>query len=144
VLAGIAIYWTGATWLDPLLSGLISLLILRSAWDVLRETVDILMEATPRDVDMPALVDDVLGIAGVLGLHDLHVWSVSRGLRTMSAHIQVEDSTLRREDDIRGQISQLLERRYGISHTTLQLEFSACDDADLYCEMDSIPKASAH
>lgn len=91
VIAGIIIYFTRANWLDPLISVLIGLLILYNAWSILRETVEILLEFTPWDVDMQAMVADIRRINGVLGVHDLHVWSLTRNLRTMSAHILTED-----------------------------------------------------
>jgi len=142
VVVGIAIYFTGANWLDPLISVIVSLLILRAAWRLAREAVDILMEATPRDIDMTALVGDMARVDGVLGVHDLHVWSLSRGLRSMSAHIQIGDAGPHYSDEIRTEIGGLLSRRYGISHSTLQLECAGCDSPELYCELENGPSAA--
>jgi cobalt-zinc-cadmium efflux system protein len=77
VAAGIVIALTGLHWFDPLASVFISLLILWNAWQILRETVDILLESTPRDIDMNQMVRDLLSVPGVRGVHDLHVWSVT-------------------------------------------------------------------
>jgi len=107
VSAGILIYFTHANWLDPFISVLIGFLILYSAWGILRETVDILLESTPRDVDMSAVVRDMLEVKGVIGIHDLHVWSISRGLRTMSAHVLTEDVTISAGAEIQHQLSEL-------------------------------------
>src|SRR5512136_1645597 len=87
VAAGIIIRFTGLNWLDPLVSIFIGLLILWNAWGIMRESVNILMEATPADVDVSAVVDSILQVQGVRGVHDLHIWSITHSLRTLSAHI---------------------------------------------------------
>ena len=136
VVAGVIIFFTGWNWLDPFVSFLIGLMILWSAWGILRETVDILLEAAPRDVDMPSLVKEIVQIPGVLGVHDLHVWSISRGLRTMSAHILTDDLPLSSGADIQAQVSELLAQRFNIAHATLQLECVDCNPDSLYCSID--------
>jgi cobalt-zinc-cadmium efflux system protein len=77
VIAGVIIYFTNANWLDPVVSVLIGFLILYNAWGILRETVDILLESTPRDLDIKKMVRDINELDGVLGVHDLHVWSLT-------------------------------------------------------------------
>ncbi|MCG6538372.1 MAG: cation diffusion facilitator family transporter, partial [Syntrophales bacterium LBB04] len=77
ILAGIVIALTGMNWLDPLVSIFIGVLILWNAWGILRETVDILLESTPRDIDMSKMVRDLMSVNGVRGVHDLHVWSIT-------------------------------------------------------------------
>ena len=134
-IAGVVIYFTGANWLDALVSVLIGILILWNAWGILRETLDILLEATPRDVDMNAMIADMAQIKGVLGVHDLHVWSISSSLRTMSAHILTEDIAISSGAAIQTAINELVARRYNIVHATLQLECSGCAP-DLYCDMN--------
>ncbi|MGC1377886.1 MAG: cation diffusion facilitator family transporter [Anaerolineales bacterium] len=136
VIAGVIIYFTGANWLDALVSVLIGLLILWNAWGILRETVDILLEATPRDVDMSAMIADMAQIKGVLGVHDLHVWSISSSLRTMSAHILTDDIAISSGAAIQAAINELVSRRYNISHATLQLECLGCAPDALYCDMN--------
>jgi len=136
VLAGIAIYFTGANWLDPLVSVLIALLILWNAWGILRETIDILLEATPRDVDMSAMLSDMLQVEGVLGVHDLHVWSISSSLRMMSAHILTRDIPVSAGASIQAAVNELVAHRYNITHATLQLECEGCAPDLLYCDME--------
>ncbi len=137
VAAGVGIFFTGANWLDPAASAIIAILILISALTVLREAAAILLEATPRDVDMQALVGDISKIPGVLGVHDLHVWSLSHDLRTMSAHVLTDDAGLRAGDRIRSEINMVLAASYNISHATLQLECAACEPGELYCEIEN-------
>lgn len=135
VVAGIVIRFTGLNWLDPLVSIFIGLLILWNAWGILRESVNILMEATPSDVDVQAVLDSILQVEGVRGVHDLHIWSITRGLRTLSAHILTDDIPISIGAKIQAAVSELLDHTYGIAHATLQLECEGCIPADLYCDI---------
>lgn len=144
VIAGVLIYFSKANWLDPLVGALIGGLILWNAWGILRETVDILLESTPRDVDMNAMVRDILQVKGVLGVHDLHVWSITQGMRSMSAHILTEDLAISAGANIQYQINNLLTDHYHIAHATLQLECAGCDPDLLYCEMAGPNQAVKH
>jgi cobalt-zinc-cadmium efflux system protein len=135
VLAGILIRFTGWAWLDPLVSVLIGVLILWNAWGIVRESISILMEATPADIDMEALLNDVCGVSGVRGVHDLHVWSITRSLRTLSAHLVTDDIPISQGAAVQAAVCEVLTHKYGISHATLQLECEDCSPADLYCDI---------
>jgi cobalt-zinc-cadmium efflux system protein len=134
VAAGIVIRFTGLNWLDPLVSIFIGLLILWNAWGIVRESVNILMESTPADIDVVAMVADIQQVEGVCGVHDLHVWSITRSLRSLSAHILTGDIPISAGVQIQAAISELLNQKYGIAHATLQLECEGCNPA-LYCDM---------
>src|ERR1044071_499225 len=108
VIAGVIIYFTDANWLDSLVSVLIGFLILYNAWGILPDAVDILLEATPRDVDVQAMVKEIAQVNGVLGIHDIHVWSLTQSLRTMSAHILTDDVHISTGSDIQHQINEVL------------------------------------
>jgi len=136
VIAGVIIYFTNANWLDPLVSVLIGFLILYNAWGILKDAIDILLEATPRDVDVQAMVKDIAQIDGVLGVHDIHVWSLTQSLRTMSAHILTDDLHISVGADIQHQINEMLYHRYNITHATLQLECVDCSPDELYCDLN--------
>ena len=136
VVAGIIIYFTNANWLDPLVSVLIGFLILYNAWGILRDTMDILLEATPRDIDTTRLVQDVMQVEGVLGVHDLHIWSLTQNLRTMSAHILTDDLHISAGAEIQRGINEIVFHRYNISHATLQLECVDCLPDSLYCDLN--------
>jgi cobalt-zinc-cadmium efflux system protein len=136
VIAGVIIYFTDANWLDPLVSVLIGFLILYNAWGILRDTMDILLEATPRDIDTGKLVQDVMQVKGVLGVHDLHVWSLTQNLRTMSAHILTDDLHISAGAEIQRGINEIVFHRYNISHATLQLECVDCLPDSLYCDLN--------
>lgn len=136
VAAGLLIALTGLNWLDPLAGALIGLLILLNAWAIIRETVDILLESTPRDVDMNTMVSDLLNIPGVRGVHDLHVWSLTRSLRACSAHVLTDDISISAGATIQRELNTLLTTKYRIHHTTLQLECKGCQPDLLYCDLN--------
>jgi len=136
VIAGVIIYFTNANWLDPLVSVLIGFLILYNAWGILKDAIDILLEATPRDIDVQAMVKDIAQVKGVLGVHDIHVWSLTQSLRTMSAHILTDDLHISVGADIQHQINEILSHRYNIAHATLQLECVECAPDSLYCDLN--------
>jgi cobalt-zinc-cadmium efflux system protein len=136
VIAGVVNYFTNANWLDPFVSVLIGFLILYNAWGILRDAVNILLEATPRDVDTSKLVHDVMQVKGVLGVHDLHVWSLTQNLRTMSAHVLTDDLTISDGANIQQKINEIVYHRYNIAHATLQLECVDCLPDSLYCDLN--------
>ncbi|QJD30849.1 cation diffusion facilitator family transporter [Methylococcus geothermalis] len=135
IAAGVAIRYTGLYWLDPAVSILIALLILWNAKGLLAEVMDILLESTPRDVDMGSMVRDLMQVEGVHGVHHLHVWSISRQLRMLSAHIVTDDIRLSEGEALQKRVTRLLGKRYGIAHTTLQLESESCQPDLLYCDI---------
>ena len=144
VIAGVIIYFTGANWLDPFVSVLIGFLILYNAWGILRDSVNILLEATPRDIDVSKLVQDVMEIQGVLGVHDLHIWSIAQNLRTMSAHILTEDLSISAGAEVQRQINEVVFHRYNIAHATLQLECVDCLPDGLYCDIREVNHVHKH
>jgi cobalt-zinc-cadmium efflux system protein len=147
IVGGVVIALTGWYLADPIISLAIALLIAWGAWGVLRETIAILMESTPRDVDVTRLLRDLGKIPGVSGVHDLHVWSIAGGMRALSAHIQVIDRPLSACDALRVKINGLLRKDYSIGHSTLQFECRDCDRCDgsnLYCQLDPGQSAHAH
>jgi cobalt-zinc-cadmium efflux system protein len=139
ILGGLVIALTGWYAADPLISLAIAVLIARGAWNVLRETTDILMEASPRHVDVTRLARDIVAMPAVTDVHDLHVWSIAGGMTALSAHVQVEeDCPLSACDGLLERINRILLDRYRIAHTTIQFEYACCErhpGDDLYCRM---------
>jgi cobalt-zinc-cadmium efflux system protein len=140
VIAGIVIRITGMNWLDPLVGFLIGLLILWNAWGILRESLDILMESTPADIDIDKMVADLMTVEGVRGVHDLHVWSITHSMRTLSAHLLTDDITLSEGAKVQAAAIELLLQKYDVGHATLQLECVGCISADLYCDIRDAPQ----
>jgi cobalt-zinc-cadmium efflux system protein len=120
IAAAVVILATGWLYADPLISVLIGLLVLGSAWTILRDSTLILLEATPRDLDANAIGRALASFDGVVDVHDLHVWTITSGFTALSAHVLV-----RAGDDchaIRRQLEQLLHDHFDIEHTTLQVD----------------------
>lgn len=134
-VAGIGIWLTGWNWLDPLASMFIAALIMWNVVGIVRDSLDILLESTPRDLDVNALVSAMQMVPGVRGVHDLHVWSLAQNLRALSAHIVTDDVPISRGAQVQREVNELLHERYSIAHATLQLECVGCEPDDLYCEI---------
>ena len=144
VAAGVVIFFSGMNWLDPAVSLFIGALILWNAWGILREALDILLEGTPRDIDMRRMVRDLLAVAGVRGVHDLHVWSITRSLRALSAHVVTDDIAVSAGAAIQRDINALLSHDYAIAHATLQLECDGCEPDGLYCNISAAGHSQPH
>lgn len=120
IVAALVMLATGWYLADPLLSAGIGVLILWSAWTLLRESVDVLLEATPKGIDPAMVRAAMVRVDGVAGVHDLHIWTVTSGLVAMSAHVEVAGA--RAWQDILEDLTRLLGARFGIAHVTLQPE----------------------
>jgi cobalt-zinc-cadmium efflux system protein len=135
VVGGLIILLTGWYPADPLISLGIAVLIAWGAWGILRETTNILMEATPRGLNVAQMVRDMVRQPGVLDVHDLHVWSITGGMAALSAHVRVTNRPLSDCGEVLVRLNRLLQDTYGIGHSTLQLECEGCDPNHLYCTM---------
>ncbi|WP_299029661.1 cation diffusion facilitator family transporter [uncultured Thermanaerothrix sp.] len=131
--AGIAIYLTGQLWIDPLVSVLISLLILFSSGRLLKETVHILAEGMPEGMTASAVAESMKSVAGVLEVHDLHIWTVSPGYVALSAHVVLENQTLAQTERIMRELKDKLDQQYEIEHTTIQFECANCGQGSVVC-----------
>ncbi len=130
IAGGLAISFSGIEWIDPLLSLLIALMILASSWSIVRETLQILLEGTPRSVDLAELRCAVQQIEGVVNVHDLHIWSLTSHSHAMACHVQVEQMHLSESEEVLERINHQIRDHFGIHHTTIQLEVSACQTLD--------------
>jgi cobalt-zinc-cadmium efflux system protein len=119
LLAGVIVLATGWALADPLVSVAIGALILGSAWRLVRESADILLEATPGHIDLAQVHDRLASIPGVGSVHDLHVWTLTSGMIAMSGHLVVADPTL--HQDVLEAAQERL-RALGIHHVTVQME----------------------
>lgn len=122
--AGLVILLTGQfLWLDPLASVAIAVLIGVEAWKLVRATADVLLEATPNDIDIIALTATMADVDGVSQVHDLHVWSLSSGIRALSAHVVVAGQpSLEQAEAIGSQVKAAISDAFNIAHATLELE----------------------
>ena len=126
IVGGWAILWTGQYWIDPALSFGIGALILWSSFGIVRETLNILLEGTPRGMSLDEVEAAVRAIAGVSDVHDLHVWSIGSENHALSAHVKIADMATSESDTILRAINEKLGQSFGIHHTTIQLEHVVC------------------
>jgi cobalt-zinc-cadmium efflux system protein len=122
VAAGVIILLTGWLYADPLISLVICALILAGALRIARESLHVLMEGTPRGVDLEAVERELLAGAGVRSVHDLHVWTVSPEHSSLSAHLVVDQQSVEAGEHLGRELEGRLCQRFGVGHTTIQLE----------------------
>jgi cobalt-zinc-cadmium efflux system protein len=120
LLSGILIAITKWYPFDPILSLLIGLLVLYSSWTLIRDSVHILMESTPKHLDPTAIRTSLLNCEGVANIHDLHVWSIGSNSHALSAHIVIPPSC--DPSTVRNRVEEILRTDFHLSHTTLQME----------------------
>jgi cobalt-zinc-cadmium efflux system protein len=133
VIAGVLVAIIHAPLADPIVSLLIAGLILYTSYGVLRESATVLLEGTPADVDMPAVIAAIKNVVGVLDVHDLHVWMVGPGVVACSCHIVVAEQSIREGQQVLRSVVHDVEDRFHITHTTVQVEVEGCDADDMYC-----------
>jgi len=125
-----ALGWRAA---DPVASVLISVIIIYGAWRLIVDSVNVLLEGTPSHIDLSAVESAIMETAGVGGVHDLHVWTISSGIEALSAHICHEDKTA--HSDLLASVRSVLHERFGIDHLTIQMETLKLEAEAVYiCE----------
>ena len=126
LIAGAFVLLGGSPVIDPIVGVLIALLVLASSWRLIKEPVDVLMEAAPANIDVDAVGTAICTEEGVRSVHDLHVWTVTSGFGAIAAHVVVTPDSDR--DLIRRRLELTLRESFGIEHTTLQMEEEATGD----------------
>src|SRR6266478_2016208 len=129
IAGGWAIMLTGKYWIDSALSFGIGALILWSSFGIVRETLNILLEGTPRGMSLEAVEQAMRSIEGVSDVHDLHVWCIGSENNALSAHVKIADMATSESDTILREINERLGQGFGIHHTTIQLEHVVCETA---------------
>ena len=122
IITGFIAFYTGITIVDPLVAFLIAGLVARSAYTIVRSSTHILLEGAPRELDMQQVIATLKQLDGVVGVHDLHIWTISIGMDALSGHVVVRDQMLSQSSKLLDDIKRVLAERYGITHTTIQLE----------------------
>ena len=130
ILGGLAILFTHQQWIDPLLSLIIAAMILWSSWGIVRETLHILLEGTPRSLDLNEIRSAMQGVEGVVNVHDLHVWSLTSQSHALSSHVQVIEMQLAESEAVLERINHQLRDHFGIHHSTIQIEVTDCPTVD--------------
>jgi len=120
IIAGLAIWQFDWQWVDPLASILIGSLVIYSSWRLLAEAVSVLMESAPANINVDEVHDAMTEVRGVSEIHDLHIWTITSGLISLSAHAVTEDD--RPDVDVLKELREMVNDRFGIDHVTIQIE----------------------
>ncbi len=135
IVGGIIILLTGKSLADPIISIFIGLIIVLAAWSIFRDGLRVILEATPRGIDVKKMVEGLNRITEVRDVHDVHVWSITPEMHTMSCHILIDDLATSEADKIREKIKKVLSQQFNIEHATLQMEYEQCDANDILCRL---------
>ena len=134
IIAGaLVIRYTGWEQVDPLLSIVIGLLIVWTAWDIIKESLNILLEGLPRGLELQAVTAAMCCVEGVLDVHDLHIWSLGSSTHALSCHVLIEDVPPSASNCILAKINDVLGREFHIHHTTVQFEHVGCAVSESGC-----------
>jgi len=147
IAGGAAILFTGQTWIDPVLSLVIAALILWSSIDIVRETLNILLEGTPRGVELNHIRAGMESVEGVMNVHDLHVWSLGSQSNALACHVTISDIPPSESACILVKLNHVLRDHFNIHHSTIQFEHEGCGDLQgcvVPIEDMSSPAAHSH
>jgi cobalt-zinc-cadmium efflux system protein len=133
IIGAIVIRYTGWEQVDPVLSILIGVLIVWTAWDIIKESLNILLEGSPRGLELQSVISDMRGIEGVLDVHDLHIWSLGSSTHALSCHVLIEDVPPSASNCILRRVNDVLADRFHIRHTTVQFEHVSCAVSENGC-----------
>jgi cobalt-zinc-cadmium efflux system protein len=134
IIAGaIVIRYTGWEQVDPALSILIGILIVWTAWGIIREALNILLEGLPSGLQLQDVTSSMRAVEGVLDVHDLHIWSLGSSTRALSCHVLIADVPPSKSDGILHQLNAMLAGRFRIGHTTVQFEHVGCAISESGC-----------
>lgn len=146
IVGALIIYFTGWYMADPIISALICVVILRGAFTLVQESVNILLEAVPKEVNLGDIQEGLKAIPGVKDLHHVHLWTITSGVHALSAHVLIDDVLMSRTGQILQDINQYLEKK-GIAHTTVQFECENCEGG-FFCNLDreciAVTKTHSH
>ena len=122
IASSLVIILTGYDMIDALAAALIGALIMRSAYGLVRDSTNILLESTPRQMELEKIAETIRTVEGVRGVHDLHVWTITSGLYALSGHVTVRSDSIQEGSGIVNEIAAKLKDSFGIEHVTLQME----------------------
>ncbi|MBI2680220.1 MAG: cation transporter [Candidatus Solibacter usitatus] len=144
IIGAVAMIYTGWHQIDPALSIIIALLIIWTARDIIKESLNILLEGLPRGIDLSSVVAAMRGVDGVLDVHDLHIWSLGSSTHALSCHVLIEDLPPSASDRTLRQLNQVLCDRFHIRHTTVQFEHVGCEVAASGCVIPVVEAGHSH
>jgi cobalt-zinc-cadmium efflux system protein len=143
IVGGIVVSLTGSTWIDPALSLFVAAVIVVGVWRVMRDATNVLLEATPRNIDARQVEERIAALDGVVAVHDLHVWSIGSGSAAISAHVLLDDRRLSEASSVLSTLRAMVEEQYDITHVTVQFECEHCDpQGAIICVPAAPPKGA--
>jgi cobalt-zinc-cadmium efflux system protein len=134
ILGALAIRFTGWTYIDPILSIALGGLIIYTAWDIVRESLNILLEGLPQGIELEKVTKAMVAVSGVLDVHDLHIWTLGSNMHALCTHVLIEDMPHSESEAILKQLAEVC-CALGIHHTTIQFEHVPCVMSDNGCRM---------
>jgi cobalt-zinc-cadmium efflux system protein len=137
IVAAVVIRTTGWAWVDTVVAVAIGLWVLPRTWTLLKESLNVLLEGVPEGIDIDEVSAAVLAVPGVTGIHDLHVWALTSGKNSLTAHVVQAASS--ESEALRAGIRDLLAERFKVFHTTLQLELAPCEHTEDGCNYVATP-----
>jgi cobalt-zinc-cadmium efflux system protein len=137
IVAALGVVWLFKPWfwLDPVFSWIIVAMILYGGWGLLKESILILMNATPVGINLTDIQQTLMSIEGIKEIHDLHVWNPSAESIALAVHVTVPDQMLSRVDELAGKVREILLNEFKIDHPILQFESNSCEEAELLCSV---------
>jgi cobalt-zinc-cadmium efflux system protein len=132
IIGAVSIRYTGLYWIDPVLSILLGFFILYTAWDITRESGNILLEGLPRGIELRKVTDAMGSVEGVINVHDLHIWSLGSSTHALSSHVLIEDMPPSASTRILKRLNEVL-HGFGINHSTIQFEHVPCAMSECGC-----------
>jgi cobalt-zinc-cadmium efflux system protein len=146
VLAGAAILFTGWLWIDPVVSLAIAVIVFLGTWSLLRDSVNMALDAVPESIDVSEVQRYLSGLSGVTEVHDLHIWAMSTTESALTSHLVMQEAPAGGSDALLRQVSEEVHERFGIEHVTLQIETGDPAHPCTYCRTPiyrSAPVASS-
>jgi cobalt-zinc-cadmium efflux system protein len=126
IIGGIIIINSGWYLIDPILSILISCVIIYSSWQLLKESVNILLEAAPAHINIDSIAAEIAKIQGVREAYHIHLWTITSGVYALSAHVLIDDQLVSGSRELIDEIRSLLSTKFNVLHSTIQLECERC------------------
>jgi cobalt-zinc-cadmium efflux system protein len=143
IIGGIAIHYSGWERIDPALSILIGALIIWTAWDIIKESLNVLLEGLPKGMELVAVIDSMRQVAGVIDVHDLHIWSLGSSTHALSCHVVIEDMPPSSSDAILRRLNDVL-CSLNIRHSTIQFEHTRCALSETGCVIPGVVHHHEH
>jgi cobalt-zinc-cadmium efflux system protein len=143
IIAALIVYFTAWTRADPIVAVLIALWVLPRTWNLFKQSVNVLLEGVPEGFDLSAIDGCLRAVSGVRNVHDLHIWAIGSGKASLTAHL-ILDNAQADVQRVLNDASDLLQRDFGLTHTTLQAEFEHCDPDGNACALEAHAATDPH